>query len=169
MLLAVGNICTQWAFLEYQLAIAIWSLLGLDEETGKIVTGGLDIMPRATMILSLTHGKKGDQTLSRAATKVLKELRGGLVTRRNEAVHGVYSSQRDGSEPMVEVHRGKGGRNPKPIGPDDLERLAQEISQSAQIMTAALDKLKITHPESGNYLGPSANSSIEPPKTRSSS
>ena len=54
-LVQIGNIAAQWSHLEYKLAQTIWILLGLEEGTGKIVTGGLDMLPRINMAINLSR------------------------------------------------------------------------------------------------------------------
>ena len=74
-----GSICFQWSALESLLAVVIWRLLKLDSDTGAIVTGGLDILPRINMAIALaTHATMRHvstisvpRRLSNSASKVL--------------------------------------------------------------------------------------------------
>lgn len=122
----VGVICLEWSALEYYFAIVIWRLLGLDPPTGKIVTGGLGLLPRVNMAVALARHLKCNRQTIAAMVQARKAIQDGLDIRRNQAVHGVHFAEDDGTT-TVETHRGKGGRDPVPITSDDYHRLAAEI------------------------------------------
>jgi hypothetical protein len=155
MLIGVGNICTQWAFLEFQFSLAIWRLLKVDEATGKIVTGGLDMLPRAGMAIVLARHFQADRALTTALVEARKTIQAGLDVRRNEAVHGVFKSRVGGSDVVVEVHRGKGDRKPKPITAADLTSLGTEIAQVWRALHEVLVAQGIAHPHTGEYIASS--------------
>jgi hypothetical protein len=123
---AIGLVCGEWSTLEYNLSIVIWRLLGLDPDTGKIVTGGLDLLPRVNMAINLARHVKQNRATIAALERARKTVQDGLDARRNQAVHGVHFAEDDGST-TVEVHRGKGGRNPVTITGDAYSNLADEI------------------------------------------
>lgn len=139
---AVGNICTQWAYLEYLFANVIWWLLKIDKETGIIITGGLDIRPRAGMAINLARHLKADRRLIEALTKARDEI-GSLSDRRNRAVHGVSFSREGDETVMVEVHRGKGSRKAEPLATNELFAIGSEISVVATGLIAVLKSLEI--------------------------
>lgn len=128
ILSAIGNICRQWSYLEYLFSIVIWRLLNLDRDTGVIVTGGLDIIPRANMAINLSQHLKADRQLLNVMIAARKSIQDDLSAPRNRAVHGVYSLNSTQPEMFVEVHRGKGGRDKQPIRSESLRSLAAEIT-----------------------------------------
>jgi hypothetical protein len=85
----IGNICAQWSELEYLFATTIWVLLKLDMDTGKIVTGGLDMLPRANMAINLARHRQAPKEILDALLTARKAIQDGLDIRRNRAVHGV--------------------------------------------------------------------------------
>jgi hypothetical protein len=126
-LACVGRVCIEWATLEYHLANAIWFLVDLDKPTGRIVTGGLDMLPRLNMAINLARHKRADKLLISALVDAREAIQGGLDTRRNRAVHGLQFT--DGGVYTVEVHRGKGGRDRQDLTTAELESLGEEIHQ----------------------------------------
>ncbi len=104
----IGNICVQWAHIESQLSITIWALLHLDDATGKLVTGGLDMMARVSMALRLAQHLRAPGLLIAAIKKVRTELQTGLLEKRNLVVHGQRNLDFNNTTvEYFEVHRGK--------------------------------------------------------------
>lgn len=136
-LIQIGNIAAQWSHLEYKLAQTIWILLGLDEGTGKIVTGGLDMLPRVNMAINLSRHLKAPRSLIDLLVKVRKELQDKLQEERNRAIHGVHFHGSQG-ELLVEVHRGKGDRTRKPLPESDLNETGNRLHELGTELTAAV-------------------------------
>jgi hypothetical protein len=111
-LVQIGNICQQWSFLEYLYALTIWQLLGIDQETGKFVTGGTDIQPRMKLAVNLSKHLNAPKRLTKALEMARDSLRDAkLDERRNKAIHGVrFIGARSEAASLIEVHRGRGGR-----------------------------------------------------------
>lgn len=144
-LISVGNICTQWAYLEYLVANTIWWLLKVDRPTGMILTGGLDMIPRINMAINLARHLKADRRILEALEATRKAVQGGLADRRNIAVHGVFSS-RDGSPIVtVEVHRGKGDRKRTPLPDEELSNIGKDISSTIDGLLASMKPLGINY------------------------
>lgn len=124
----VGNICHQWANIEYQLVLAIWAMLGIDQETGIILTGGVPIRARADMAVKLAKHLKAPEPALQTFKWIQKELESGIEDRRNLAVHGVRTANdSDSASEFFEMHRGRSkGRNIQTN--DDLLTLSKEIS-----------------------------------------
>ena len=142
----VGNICVQWAHLEYLLALAIWSLLRLDQETGKIVTGGLDIRPRLNMAINLAKHLKAPEPAKKALLCTRRALDGGLDERRNKAIHGHRLLDPDDIQSeLVEVHRGKGDRKRHKVTNADLAELGVAIAKVAADLHEAMLKTNVYH------------------------
>ena len=144
-LMSVGNISTQWAYLEYLVANTIWWLLKVDKPTGMILTGGLDMIPRINMAINLARHLKADRRILEALEVTRKSIQGGLADRRNIAVHGVFSSS-DGSPIVtVEVHRGKGDRKRIPLSDEELIKTGKDISSTIDVLLAAMKPLGINY------------------------
>lgn len=128
-LIQTGNICVQWANLEYHLAVTIWVMAGVESEVGKILTGGMDMKTRASAAVAISHQMNAPRYLKMALAHVLKQLRdGGLIDRRNQAVHGVHMTSELPNAAKVELHRGKGGRQPRLQMDAELADLNQRLS-----------------------------------------
>jgi hypothetical protein len=137
--LTIGSICFQWSHLEYLLSQTIWSLLRIDEDTGKILTGGLDIQPRVNMAIALARHLNAPRGLVTALVEVRTALNKDLVYRRNRAIHG--HRRPDPNEPaseLVEVHRGKGDRTRHPQTNDDLVKIVDDTNDLFNVLYDAL-------------------------------
>ena len=60
-LMAVGLVCSQWAYLEFLFEITLWWILGLEPKEGRIITGGLSIETAAKRICDLAHLRIKDE------------------------------------------------------------------------------------------------------------
>ncbi len=133
-----GSICFQWSALEHLLAAAIWRLLKLDQETGAIVTGGLDILPRINMAIALAHHLKA----KRQVTTLLKDTRTviqeSLLKRRNLAVHGILVMDPETGDGIMEMHRGGKRHHWMPVA--ELDALANEINALNKTLNAGLQE-----------------------------
>lgn len=127
----IGNICIQWSCLEYELALSIWLMLGLHDDIGKVVTASLDAKQRATMAFTLADKTKAPFAFRKAIKETLSDIRSDLIHRRNEAVHAVHFKPYSIDTAKVEMHRGKGGREPRPLRDSDLAELGQLIHKAA--------------------------------------
>ena len=140
----VGNICTQWSHIEYQIATVIWWLLKLDRDTGMIVTGGLDMLPRMNMAINLCRHLKADAKLDSALLATRKAIQDGLDGERNRAVHGVWFDLRGDGAHGVEVHRGKGGRQRHYVSGDELLGTGTALNTVSSALSVVLDEVGIT-------------------------
>ena len=136
-LVQIGNIAAQWSHLEYKLAQTIWILLGLEEGTGKIVTGGLDMLPRINMAINLSRHLKAPRCLTELLVKIRKELQESLQEERNRAIHGVQFHG-PGGELQVEVHRGKGDRTRQSLPEATLNQTGKRLHELGTELTAAV-------------------------------
>jgi hypothetical protein len=130
----IGRICMTWSALEMTVAHLIWTLLELDDETGKIVTGGLNMLPSINIAINVARKRKAGQTLLKALLSTRKAIQDGLDARRNLAVHGVNTLHGDGKW-LVEMHRK--GRPPSEFPVADLEALADELLAEFDTLNAA--------------------------------
>lgn len=164
----IGHICRQWAGLEYVLALTISSLLRLDKDTSFIVTNGLDILPRASMAHRLAVHLKAPPPAIKALREVRDALRGGLLERRNEAVHGHRQpNPNDFSTDYVTMYRGKGAGVRRAQNHEELIQLGLDIAYVSvclsRLLTACgLYDASLSRPErimakkTSRRIGPSA-------------
>jgi hypothetical protein len=134
----IGQICLHWSYLELLLATTIWNILKLDEDTGKIVTGGLDIEGRANMALNLAKHRKAPADVI-AVLKCAQSQIKDIIGERNLAIHGVYELRPTG-EVLAEVHRGKFRGIPQDMSNDRMGRTAQTIDAIIEILQPVLEK-----------------------------
>lgn len=145
--LQIGNICFQWAHLEYLVALSLWSLLRIDHDTGKIVTGGLDLLPRVNMALKLAQHLKAPGLAIKALKEVRTALQDGLLEKRNTAIHGLRSfDTSDPSGEFFEVHRGKSAGLKQPVNNLSLQALGVQIADVHKAFHAAMLESGIYHP-----------------------
>lgn len=154
-LIFIGNVCTQWSFLEYQFALAIWGMLGVDDRLGKIITGGLDILPRATMAINICRHLNFDRDLEQVLVEARKTIQSDLQDRRNKVVHGVGFSSKNAEGGIVEIemHRGKGSWRREILPESEIGSLGDEISQLAMKVHKELVRCEFCDPEHGIFVG----------------
>lgn len=135
----VGHVCRQWASLEFLLAATISSLLRLDKETSFILTNGLDILPRAAMAHRLAVHLKAPPPAIKALREVRDALRGGLLDRRNTAVHGHRQrNPNDFTTDYVTMYRGKGAGVRRAQDHEELIQLGLDIAYISTVLVAEL-------------------------------
>lgn len=137
----IGLVAVQWSHIEVQFSHAIWYLLGLDAATGKIVTGGLDMLPRANMAIKLCRHLDGPKELLNALIVARKSIQGGLDQKRNQIIHGVHQSTDDIAASMIEVHRGKGSGRPERISIKELNELCAQLSAVREPLEDIMQKV----------------------------
>jgi hypothetical protein len=96
-----------------------------DTETGKIVTGGLDILPRFNMAIALARHQKRPRKLIAALATARKSIQDGLDMKRNRAIHGLHFEE--GGFTRVEMFRGKGADVITTASSAEYARIAEEI------------------------------------------
>lgn len=143
-LIQVGNICHQWSTIEYYASIAVWSLLILDQDTGAFVTGGLDLLPRLNMGISLNNHLDGDPRLTKALSATRTAIQGGLDVARNRAVHGVWFGDGSDGAHRVEVHRGRGGRQRHSVTGEELASTGKNLNELLVALSVVLNELGIS-------------------------
>ena len=134
----IGWVCCQWSFLEYILLRGIGKMAGIeDEETRKVLFGGLDMRPRLAMAAELAVRTKAPIALREALADASRAIEGGLLKRRNRAVHGVQFIYADG-DMDVEIHRGK-DRSRRRLTATDLCELTKEIEAVTLSLNRAMN------------------------------
>ncbi len=133
----IGNVCVQWSNLEYALANAIWMMIGVTQEPGKILTASLDAKNRAKMLYSLAHVYNVPVSYRNAIKRVVSALQDDLMNRRNIAVHGIHFPSQEPNSVGIEMHRGKGGRNQRTIPNSEFEALGNDIVKVRDDFTRA--------------------------------
>ncbi len=135
----IGNICWQWAHLEYLIALAAWSLLRIDNDTGRLITGGMNILPRVNLALNLARHLKAPQQAQKALKETRKALQKGLDERRNRVVHGHrFLDRADPQAEFVEMHRGKNAGVKVRQTNKDLAQLGRDIADTARALHQAM-------------------------------
>ena len=172
VLVHIGNIAAQWSHLEYMLAQTIWILLGHDAETGKIVTGGLDMLPRINMAINLARHLNAPKPLTECLEKIRKELQANLIETRNSAIHGVQFNGPNG-ELEVEMHRGKGNRKRNPLPEKTLnqtgKRLYELTNELRSVFIAHANELRLALLNMAKNIELTVSSELGPPPSGSNS
>lgn len=106
-LTCIGNICVQWSALEHQAACVIWSMLDINEGTGRFITGGMDLQPRLNVAIRIATHLGAPKEVLTDLKEVRKQVQDGLDIIRNHAVHGVTFFSPDGRTARIKTHRGK--------------------------------------------------------------
>lgn len=101
----VGFLCSQWAYLEWNLEVAVWWLLGLPQSDGRTITGGVDICSLARKARDLAHRKLSVKAELDAMADLAKRIE-AITDERNLAVHGLREVQPDDAVTAM-VTRGK--------------------------------------------------------------
>lgn len=134
----VGNICAVWSSIEYLVALTIWELLHLDYETGQIITGGTDMLPRLNMAIALAEQLKAGRPLITALRSLRKTLQDGLDQRRNQAVHGVNRITK--GKHLVEMHRGTFRGSPRELPIASLQQTIDDLMAAYRAYASSLEK-----------------------------
>lgn len=170
----IGNVCHQWAHLELSIAVVIWQLLGVDEETGRLLTGGLDIQPRVNKAIALAEHLNAPPQLKKALRQTRTALQDGLDERRNQAVHGArftdHSSPLDSQ--LFVMHRGKNAGKPIPVSNADLEKLGRDIFAAHKPLMEAMRScgvLQAPTAKPARIIAPKAARKAAPSSPRSKS
>jgi hypothetical protein len=125
-IIRVGTICKHWARIEYLFALTIWQMLNLDAETGKIVTGGLDMLPRVNIAINLARHTQQPKPVIKVLESARSAIQDKLDARRNRAVHGVVFLDENFAY-ETEVHRGRGNRQRQPLPTAELDSLCSDL------------------------------------------
>lgn len=149
ILSATGNVCHQWSYLEYLISKAIWHILGLERDTGIIVTGGMDILSRVNMAIALAKHTRANKKLIEVLEETRVKIQGkrktdGLMYRRNLIVHGVYSSRDNDPIILVETHRGAGDRKRNPISVAFVAQTGTDIFVASRSLIFVFEPLGIS-------------------------
>ena len=135
----IGNICYQWAHLEHLLFLSITSVLRLDNDTGKLITSGLDILPRVNLALKLAKHLRAPPQAIKGLEATRSTLQNGLLDRRNRAIHGHrLMDPGDPFSELVETNRGKGANVRRPQTNADLAALGKDIANAARALHHAM-------------------------------
>jgi hypothetical protein len=136
----IGNICSQFSFLELLLAQAIWSALNLTEKAGLSVTGRLDVEVRAKLAVELCEEQGKSKQVVIELKKVQKALQTSkIIERRNRAIHGHRSADpEDPAAQFVVVHRGKNAGIKLKQTDSDLAQIGEDIAALHKPLFAAM-------------------------------
>ena len=143
----IGNICSQFAHLELLLAQAVWAALDVDEETGLVITGSLNIEARVKMAIGLCEKRGKSPEVIAQLKHVQKALQSEkIIERRNKAIHGNrFPCPDDPAAEMVTIHRGKDAGKKIKRPDSELSQLGQEIAGLHKPLLAAMQSAGMTY------------------------
>lgn len=123
----IGGVCGQWAALEFILANIIWKMLSVDKSVGRILTGGLDMLPRLRMAINLGRELKVPKPVLAALIEARSTVQDHLIDKRNLVVHGMAWDFENDPNVYFESHR-QGDRKPRAMSLDDVRQLETDIN-----------------------------------------
>lgn len=139
VLATIGHICVQWALLEAYGAQIIWALLPIKHDTGAVITGGMDMMPRFNTAIALAEHKHAPRIAIQKLKCIRQTLQDGLADRRNQAVHGIHSASDDPTKVKLTMLRWKGNKREEERSVFELHETSQDIIALQKIAHEALD------------------------------
>lgn len=105
---AIGMVATEWQRLESIIDAAIWSLAGIDEDTGLAITTNRNVPNRIDILRTLFHLRRGDGPAVEQLSKLCHQIRHELSRKRGEIVHAEWVRGEYGSPLTFSVQaRGK--------------------------------------------------------------
>jgi len=123
--IALELLCTNWATLEWSLAVAIWACFGMPQPYATKITDNLDITARARLLLAVSDVKfTADE--ERDIIKATHDAIQQLATERNLIVHGRRHLTRSGYV-YFDVDRGKYAGIPQKRTPEQISAIAVDI------------------------------------------
>lgn len=129
----IGGVCVQWALLELTLAHIIWAFLNMDEDTGAIVTGGLDMLPRVNMAINLAEHKRAPLPARKSLRSIRKAVQDTQLDRRNQAVHGAHRIADEGDGTILKMLRWPKEKRHQKVTGIDLYNLSVEIHRQVEL------------------------------------
>ncbi len=141
-LLNVGNVCTQWSYLEYLLGNAISFLLKANDTHSEIILRDTDIFRKARIASELAESVKTDSELQKCLDDILKEIP-NLSSERNLIVHGVYFSKKTDHSVIARAYRGKYAGSPQLMPTTRTEKLGADILALSLRLISPMERLGI--------------------------
>jgi hypothetical protein len=134
----VGLLCTQWAYLEWLLEIAIWWFVDLLDtpDDGRALTGAISIGGLARKARDLAHRKLSTKPDLDAMADIAARVE-AVIDERNLAIHGVRSLQPDETV-LAAVARGKYRHKPQSVSLLRLQSLNAEVSRIIAVIEPLL-------------------------------
>jgi len=91
---AMGLITVNFSLLENTIAFIIWLLLGLDQQTGQIITSELSFRRLLELFSSLCRNKKNDKVTLEKLKTLLKRIE-HAEQERNKIIHSMWTAGND--------------------------------------------------------------------------
>ena len=137
----VGLLCTQWAYLEWLLEIAIWWFVGLlnAPADGRVLTGSFGIDALARKARDLAHRKLSTEADLEKIKNVARRV-AEIIDDRNLATHGVRSLQPDDTV-LAAIARGKYKHEPQKVPLIRLQSLNAEVARIIAVMSRCLPSM----------------------------
>jgi hypothetical protein len=96
----VGALVMQLSFVHFLLEINLWSLLGIDQKSGRILTEDLPLASLSQRFLRTVEANNPGPDALKQLKNALKELE-KINCRRNRIVHGFWTFPEDGPPEIV--------------------------------------------------------------------
>jgi hypothetical protein len=135
----IGFLCTQWAYLEWMLEVAIWwfsDLLDKSDEERLTETGGKPISVLAREASNIAHRKLTSKSDLDAMKEIAKRVEESLAE-RNLAIHGVHTLTPDEAV-LARVTRGKYKGTLQHLSLIRLRSLNEEVERIIAVMESLL-------------------------------
>ena len=127
---SIGHICLQWALLEHTVLALIAAAENMPMPKVHLVFGGMDMLPRMNMAVTLTEEAKWPLHLTKRVRAIRTALQKGgedLSSRRNQAVHGVHSISSLPAHVKLTMVRWRGEREAQDVSLNDLHALGVRL------------------------------------------
>ena len=134
----IGFLCSQWSFLESLVEMALWWLLGLPQNEGRVITEGVHVGVLARKVRDLAHRKVSAKADLDGLTDLAADIK-NAEGERNLAVHGLREV-RPGDEVMATVTRGQYKNTPQRMSLIRLKTLNAEVTRLVAIIEPMLFK-----------------------------
>lgn len=141
-LVCVGNICTQWSYLEYLASNIVQHFLQVDDAKFAILLASADLQRKIQIAISLAKLLIAEDKLTTALLDVGKQLN-DLAADRNLAVHGVYFSKPNDELVIVKAYRGKYEGNPEHVTVERLRQIGAQIEKASALLAPEMTRLGI--------------------------
>ncbi len=132
---ALGRVTYESGHLEHRIQTSIWGLLGLDTDTGRIITTHLTTPIRLHMLRALAHEKFDGAFRERLLKRVLKRVE-TAQTKRNTLVHG-YLALREGPKTLALTIKARGRLTVEGViyTAKKINDLADELATATNLLT----------------------------------
>ena len=138
---AIGHVCLQWSRLEMTVFGLLVTIELVELEKGAILFGGLDLLPRLNLAISLARANKVPIRLIKRIEEVRRAIqKGGLAERRNQVVHGAHKDMAE-FETTLTMVRWSGEKRTKRFTAKSINEVAIEAYALGDEVWKAMDEI----------------------------